>query len=88
MSDAVARQIVNVSGYIPMLSVKKVKEIAAGWYYLLFRKEQIEMLALERVAICSSCSHNTGTKCGLCGCPLQAKMRSPDSTCPGGKWKR
>ena len=87
MSNTAARPIPMV-GYMPSLSINKLKEIVAGWYYLFFRREHIEKLALERAAVCSACPHNTGTKCGLCGCPLQAKMRSPDSTCPDGRWAR
>lgn len=27
-----------------------------------------------------------GTKCGKCGCPLSAKVRSKNDRCPVGKW--
>ena len=27
-----------------------------------------------------------GTKCGKCGCPLSAKVRSKNDRCPIGKW--
>ena len=68
--------------------LSKLKQIVAGWWYVLFPDKEIELLASERAAVCSPCPHNTGTKCGLCGCPLTAKMRSPDSTCPDGRWYR
>ena len=67
---------------------KKLKEIITGWHYVFFRRQEIELLAAERAEICTPCPHNTGTKCGLCGCPLKAKMRSPDSSCPDGRWQR
>ena len=27
-----------------------------------------------------------GLKCGKCGCPLSAKVRAPQDSCPIGKW--
>lgn len=27
-----------------------------------------------------------GLKCDVCKCPLSAKLRSPNETCPKGKW--
>lgn len=66
----------------------KLKQIAAGWWYTLIPDRRIEQLASERAVVCGACEHNTGAKCGLCGCPLQAKTRSPKSVCPDGRWTR
>ena len=70
------------------IGLGKLKQIVAGWWYVLFPDKEIELLASERAAVCNPCPHNIGAKCGLCGCPLAAKMRSPDSTCPDGRWSR
>ena len=65
-----------------------LRQVAAGWWYTLFPDKQVERLASERASVCGPCPHNTGSKCGLCGCPLQAKMRSPSASCPDGRWER
>lgn len=64
----------------------RLEQIAAGWRYTLFPDWKIEQLASERALVCGACEHNTGSRCGLCGCPLQAKTRSPNSVCPDGRW--
>lgn len=66
----------------------RLKQIAAGWRYTLFPDWKIEQLARERALVCGTCEHSTGSKCSLCGCPLQAKMRSPNAVCPDGRWTR
>lgn len=62
---------------------------------------KIEKLSKERLAICNSCDIRSGRKCDPkkfgkniitgkmtkgCGCNIDAKTRSPKSTCPLGKW--
>ncbi|MGI0067772.1 MAG: aspartyl protease family protein [Thermoplasmata archaeon] len=44
-----------------------------------------------RRAVCDSCPHETSTlgisRCTLCGCPLQSKLRvSGPGGCPDGRW--
>lgn len=77
----------NAARAVPAV-IGKVKQMAQGWWYVIWTDRRIEHLAAQRAAVCGACAHNTGTKCGLCGCPLKAKMRSPASTCPDGRWKR
>ncbi len=84
MNDTLAQQITHATGF----GLDRLKQIFDGWRYLLFPDQAVERLALERSEVCGRCPHNTGTKCGKCGCPLRAKIRSPESTCPDGRWAR
>lgn len=88
VSEATSRLASGATLQLLRRAPAKVKEIAAGWRYTLLPVEEIESLALERGAVCRSCPHSTETKCGLCGCPLKAKIRSPGSACPDGRWTR
>ncbi len=40
----------------------------------------------ERLSICSTCEHKSGTRCDLCRCFLNYKTRLSSSECPIGKW--
>lgn len=68
----------------------------------VFKKEDVEEIAEQRMAICSTCQLYTkdddgcimpGTspccdkKQGGCGCSLGFKIRSLSSDCPLGHWK-
>jgi hypothetical protein len=39
-----------------------------------------------RQETCKACEHFTGSKCKLCGCFTEAKLRMATETCPIGKW--
>lgn len=39
-----------------------------------------------RQEACNSCEHFTGSRCKLCGCFTQAKLRMATEKCPIGKW--
>jgi len=64
--------------------------ILKGNFNRLFSKEQ--RLYDSRYRICSSCSNREyispiGEICGICGCPLQSKLRVKDEICNLNKWK-
>jgi hypothetical protein len=81
---------------------KSKGQILEGIKNSIFKKEDVEQIAEQRMAICSTCQLYTeddkgcmvvGTQpcCderqGGCGCSLGFKIRSLSSECPLGKWK-
>jgi hypothetical protein len=71
--------------------------IVPAWYRIAFHDPLNQEIALERGEACRTCEHlnhfalskKHGKKCGICGCPIIALVRSSDkSGCRGGKWKR
>lgn len=73
---------------------KVFSEIYPGWMRLVFHDPKVEELAVKRAEICLNCeflnhvvkSAKWGKKCGKCGCPIIAKVRSEKSNCPINKW--
>jgi hypothetical protein len=65
----------------------QLKNILAGWRNVVVKDPQIEKLAQGRGEICLQCPHRMLIVCGKCGCPLKAKLRAPDSTCPDNRWQ-
>lgn len=65
---------------------RETRQIVSGWTHLLVRKDGIERLARRRMAICTGCEHRRKLVCGLCGCPLAAKQRAADASCPIARW--
>jgi ribosomal protein L37E len=79
-----------------------LSNIIDGWKNYIFPDEETEALAYNRAKICATCPHNKqgdvlvylndklqevqGSYCDLCGCPLSAKLRSPNETCDEAKW--
>ena len=72
-------------------------QILEGIKHKIFKKEHVEIVAKERLAICKKCSlfDTKGDKClvpgtqpccGSCGCSMDLKIRSLSSECPEGKW--
>ena len=57
-----------------------------GYKNLIKRKSDIELVAKQRLSICSSCPHKKAGICTLCGCILAAKTRELDQKCKIGKW--
>lgn len=68
------------------------KAIAEGVWNNLFKKNYVERVAAERMAICWKCPDldlegtdcevpGTQPCCGLCGCSLKFKLRSLSSDC-------
>ena len=67
-------------------AISQVKLAANGWRNLTFKNDRIESLYESRLAICQRCEHKTSKTCGLCGCPLAAKLRAENATCPDHRW--
>jgi len=77
---------------------KNKGQILEGILNSVFKKEDVESVALSRIEICNSCTDidrdgkdclapGTQPCCSLCGCSLHFKTRSMSSECPAGKWK-
>lgn len=65
----------------------KLQEIYEGWKNVVFKDPVVEEEAKRRAQVCAICPHATKhLTCGLCGCPLLAKTRSPKSQCPDNRW--
>lgn len=80
---------------------KSKGQIIEGITNSIFKKEDVEEIAEQRMSICSTCQLFTDsdkgcmvpgtTPCcderqGGCGCSLSLKTRSLSSECPLGKW--
>jgi hypothetical protein len=81
---------------------KNKGQILEGITNSIFKKEDVEEIAKQRMAICRKCYlydiHGAGctvpktapccnAKHGGCGCSLSLKTRSLSSDCPLNKWK-
>ena len=77
---------------------KNRKSILEGIKNNIFKKDDIEEIAAERMVACMKCPHIShgdkcmvpGTQpcCGLCGCKLSWKLRSLAEYCPDPDNKR
>jgi hypothetical protein len=71
-----------------MLSIKNIVE---GYKNVLIKDKTVEQLYTERVSVCRGCSSSVMklgvATCGECGCPLLAKLRVINETCPKELWK-
>jgi hypothetical protein len=80
---------------------KSKNQILEGITNSIFKKEDVEQIAKQRMRICIGCSlyDEKGTGCmvsgtepccdqskGGCGCSLKFKTRSLSSACPLNKW--
>lgn len=67
-----------------------LKEIALAWTNAIVKPEDIQVLANHRMEVCDECEHRKkelGIEiCGVCHCPLFAKVYSPYYSCPEQKW--
>lgn len=79
-----------------------LSNILNGWENFLAKSEVVEKLAKERAEHCKLCPHAKeglltalindklteiqGMYCDKCTCPLSAKIRSKNETCPLNKW--
>jgi hypothetical protein len=80
---------------------KKRGKILEGITNALFKKEDVEVVAEERLAICRSnvCGFHDphgrseaavvkgAESCGSCGCKLSWKVRALSDACPEGFWE-
>lgn len=74
-----------------------IKQIAEGWYNLLFRFKNIKInkIKKKRLKKCRDCKMNsiyTKSKridehCTVCGCNIAAKISCLSCECPLGEWK-
>lgn len=85
-----------------LLQIWKAKgQILEGITNSVFKKEDVEHIAEQRMSICQACSlyDFKGIGCmlpgtqpccnvkeGGCGCSLRLKTRALSSDCPKGKW--
>ena len=74
------------SGCKQMSSSEKISSIITGWKNVIWKSPEIEVEAIRRVEICSTCSHNKNTFCKVCGCWIPATARSMEEGCPINKW--
>ena len=81
--------------------MSKIEQIKQGWQNYLDRSEYDDEIVNKRAKICSNCDHAKqgklltfikdelkeiqGFYCGLCTCPLSAKIRS-ESKCDIQRW--
>jgi len=66
-------------------TVKNGQRIATGWAYMAAGVNQV--LSERRVKICNNCAQlRGGLICAQCGCPVDAKTRLPQESCPLKKW--
>ena len=72
-------------------------KIFEGFMNTIFKKEDVEIIAAERMKICNDCPNldKEGSKCfapgtqpccSLCGCKLAFKTRSLSSYCDDNRW--
>ncbi len=66
--------------------VDQLKNMLNGWKNVVITDSEVEALAQQRSEICLGCPHKKKITCGLCGCPLKAKLRAVDETCPDQRW--
>jgi len=82
----------------PIKIWKEKGKILEGIKNNIFKKDHIEDIAKERMAICKICPYidhvgkscavpGTQPCCGDCGCKLSWKTRSLSSSCPKNYWK-
>ena len=80
----------------------QISNILDGWQNYLEKSEVTESLAEHRAVNCLVCPYFKkgkllafikddlkeieGCYCDLCKCPLSAKIRSKNETCPLGEW--
>jgi hypothetical protein len=67
--------------------MSKLLDIIDGWTNLIFKSEEHEKIAENRMAECINCDQLTNlNRCKQCGCYMPAKVRNETSTCPLKKW--
>ena len=69
-------------------NLDQLKNILDGWKNVFVSDEEVETLAAEREKVCLQCPHKKKLICGLCNCPLKAKLRAVHAGCPDNRWRR
>ena len=83
--------------------LSKLRNIVEGWGNYVFENDEVESIARQRAEECGKCDEAIvgivaalvideikdieGMVCNKCNCPLSAKTRSLNETCPLRKWK-
>ena len=67
-------------------TIDQFKLATNGWKNLLVKNNHAELLFQQRIDVCNQCEHKTPLTCGHCGCPLAAKLRAVEATCPDNRW--
>lgn len=65
----------------------KLSNILQGWSNIIWPSPDMEQMAISRAIICAPCKFNKWGACFKCMCPLEAKLRSPNESCPLNKWQ-
>ena len=71
---------------MPFPKVDQLSTILNGWKNVMIVDPEVEILAQERGQACLQCPYKKAITCGMCGCPLKAKLRAVDATCPDNRW--
>lgn len=82
--------------------MSKIGRIITGWKNVIFENPEVERQAEARAQVCGKCpfavegaweiikdrriEEVSGMVCSRCSCPLSAKLRSPQETCPEKLW--
>lgn len=70
--------------------MNKAVEIFKAWKISFNPNNEQTKLALSRLEICADCEFKVDkpwVHCGICKCPLDKKIYSPNiGACPKGKW--
>ena len=69
-------------------SLDQLKNMVDGWKNVFITDEEIEVLAKQREVVCNQCPHKRSKICGLCNCPLVAKLRAVEAECPDNRWEK
>lgn len=69
-------------------NLDKLKNLVDGWTNVFITDEEVETVAEQRMAICQQCPHKKAIVCGLCDCPLKAKVRAMNDNCPDNRWHK
>lgn len=77
---------------------KERSKILEGIRNKIFKKADVELIAAERMSVCSACPHldtegdqcmvpGTQPCCKLCGCSLGLKTRALSAACDDNRWQ-
>lgn len=68
--------------------IDRIIDIIRGFFFLMFKRRDIEIVARQRIRECANCEFRKRAKCTLCGCFVPAKTRCVSETndCPNGYW--
>ena len=62
-------------------SIVRIVRAYFRWAFFKLTSKEI-----KRLEICEDCSFMLNNTCDVCGCPIKAKIRDYQDSCPMGKW--